>query len=292
MNPEVSTYLDNEGREFNYSLIDNKSDKLVIHFTAFFGDWGDRKEYKKYYKGYFHRYKMFADLKDYSFLFLCDQFGVTQNGTYYTGKAGDFFVERATQQIINTVISTLNIPWQNIITIGSSMGATGALKFGLMNNAKAIIAIAPHIDLDICAKLQGREQHIAWICPDADTQAVLNYPYTRQIQNLLKEINTTPPRLFLYSCEDDYGVYSEQVIPFLNLYQSKRGHVDFMHKPIGGHSGDACGKRVLVDVLKKLFANKPIDTKEYSKLVYLPENIRSPIPFIRHYWKIFLNNKK
>jgi hypothetical protein len=112
INPEISTYIDDTGRVFHYSLINNKTDKLVIHFTAFFGDWGDRKEYKKYYKGYFHRYRMFADQKGYNFLFVCDQYG-------------------ATQEIINTVVASLNIKWQNIITIGSSMGATGALKFGL-----------------------------------------------------------------------------------------------------------------------------------------------------------------
>ncbi len=92
INPEISTYIDDAGRVFHYSLINNKTDKLVIHFTAFFGDWGDRKEYKKYYKGYFHRYRMFIDEKRYNFLFLCDQFGVTENGTYYTGKAGDFLL--------------------------------------------------------------------------------------------------------------------------------------------------------------------------------------------------------
>lgn len=285
MNPEISTYIDNEGREFHYSFINNKADKLVIHFTAFFGDWGDRKEYKKYYKGYFHRYRMFVDEKKYNFLFVCDQYGVTQNGTYYTGNAGDFFVERATQKIINTVVASLNISWQNIITIGSSMGATGALKFGLKNNALGIVAIAPHINLDICAKLQGREQHVAWICPDGDTQAAHNYPYTRQIWNLINDTRVIPPRLFLHSCEDDHGVHSEQVLPFLDIYQSKGGQIILFSKAVGGHSGDACGKGVLLDVLEKMFAAKSIDVRQYDKFKYMPDNLRTPWPFIKHYLK-------
>jgi hypothetical protein len=288
MTPNISTYTDNQGREFHYSLINNQSRKLVIHFTAFFGDWGDRKEYKKYYKGYFHRYRMFADQSAYNFLFLCDQFGVTENGTYYTGKAGDFFVERATQDIIDKVMADLDIRWSNVITVGSSMGATSALKYGLKNNAKAIIAIAPHIDLDICAKMQGREQHVAWICPDGDTQAAHNYPYTRQIQALLRNLRVKPPRLFIHSCEDDHGVYHEQVIPFNRLYAEKGGEVVFFSRPDGGHGGDACGKEVLLDVLGKFYADKPVNPRQYSGFRYLPENLRSPLPFAKHYVKKLL----
>jgi len=59
--------------------------------------------------------------------------------------------------------------------IGSSMGATAALKFGLLLQSKGIVAGSPHIDLDICAKLQGRERHVAWVLDFGDTQSPVNY---------------------------------------------------------------------------------------------------------------------
>ena len=266
MQPIISTYKDSNGREFYFSLIDNGSKKLVIHFTAFFGDWGDRKEYKDYYKGYFHRYKMFSDQKLFNVLFLCDQYGITSNGTYYTGETGDFFVERAMQKIIIKVLRKLKIQSHNVISVGSSMGATGAIKFGLMNNFKSIIAISPHIDLDLCAKFQGREQHVAWICPDGKTQSPHNYIYTRQIRILLsKSSPQTLPRLFIHSCKDDFGVHFEQVVPFVKMYRDRGGHVDEFFKSIGGHSSDGCGKEILLDVIQRYFSDKPLEIRSSLK---------------------------
>ena len=69
--------------------------------------------------------------------------------------------------------------------IGSSMDATAALRFGLQLQSKGIVAISPHIDLDICANLQGRERHIAWVLHPGNTQSHLNYAVTRQIRNIM-----------------------------------------------------------------------------------------------------------
>ena len=65
--------------------------------SAFFGEWGERREHRAQYSGYFHRMRMFWPLAEHSFLFLCDTFGADDNGTYYKGEDGDFFVERATE---------------------------------------------------------------------------------------------------------------------------------------------------------------------------------------------------
>lgn len=275
MQPNICTFTDDKGREFYYSLVENNSDKLVVHFTAFFGDWGDRKEYKENYKGYFHRYKMLANQQAFNVLFLCDHYGVTNNGTYYTGKAGDFFVERAVKKIILSTLKRLNISTDKVISIGSSMGATAAIKFGLIEKFKGIIAIAPHIDLDLCAKFQGREHHVAWICPDGDTQSPSNYVYTRQIRKLLSEASSQQlPRLFIHSCMDDKGVYDEQVVPFVNSYKNKGGQVDLFIKSFGGHGSDACGKEVLLDLIAKYFENKPVDVQLYNKSSYLTNIVK------------------
>jgi hypothetical protein len=78
---------------------------------------------------------------------------------------------------------------------------------------------------------------------------------------------------------------SEQVIPFLAIYTSKGGQVDFFKKSTGGHGSDACGKLVLLDVLEKIFDDKSIDVRQYDKFKYMPDNLRSPWPFIKHYLK-------
>jgi len=263
----VSTLKDEAGREFHYLLVENPSSPfLVIHFTAFFGDWGDRKEFKTNYQGYFHRYRMLKD-SGYNCLFLCDQFGATKNGTYYTGERGDLFVERAMNKIIQNVMQKLNISQDHVMTVGSSMGACGALKFGLLFNVGSILAISPHIDLDICAAKQGRELHVTAICPDGKPYSEENFKYTRQVSNLLQrwEEGEKLPTLFLHSCKDDHGVHEEQVLPLLKRWEAHHGTYYFDERETGGHGSDYCTKAVILDVLKNLCEGSPIDVIKYQK---------------------------
>jgi hypothetical protein len=278
--PRVDFLADDVGRRFNFIHISRpRTKKLVIHFTAFFGDWGERKEYRENYQGYFHRLKMLKDVTGYGFLFLCDQFGVEKNGTYYTGEKGDFFVERAVIDIIQQALVRDGIGGEDVITIGSSSGATAALKFGLIFGVRGIVAICPHIDLDTCAALQGRGAHVAFIVPDGDPLSSSNQAYTRQISNAVadRDVARYPlPRVFVQTCADDHGVYSEQVIPFVDLWRKKGGQVDLDVRPFGGHTSDYATKAVIVDVLQKQYSEKRIDTKHYATWrKYRPERNRS-----------------
>ena len=280
MNYPISTYVDDSGRKFHYVFIRKKrSQDLVVHFTAFFGDWGDRKEYKKNYQGYFHRLRMLKDSR-HNTLFLCDQFGATNNGTYYTGEKGDFFVERAMIRIIESILAEFSISPGKTITIGSSMGAYAALKFGLIFKTKAIFAISPHIDLDICAAKQGRELHVAFIVPDGDPYSPSNFQFTRQIASLLDNWNQgSLPTLFMHSCKDDAGVHSEQVIPLINKWRNMGGVVYFDEREFGGHGSDYCTRPVILNALEKLFKDRPIDPTIYQrKRKYQPESERILIP--------------
>ncbi|EPG76193.1 hypothetical protein LEP1GSC058_0793 [Leptospira fainei serovar Hurstbridge str. BUT 6] len=270
----ISKYTDEGGRDFYYILKTRKNvKKLVIHFTAFFGDWGDRKEYKENYQGYFHRLKMLGFQKDFNTLFLCDQFGFSKNGTYYTGEHGDFFVERAMLKIIKRTIGELQISSGDIITIGSSMGATAALKFGLLFDVKGIISISPHIDLDICAEKQGRFDHVAFICPDGNPMSVDNYIYTRQVNRLLDnwDRGRKLPVLFMHSCEDDYGVHSEQVLPIVTRWKFLGGTEYSDFRLVGGHGSDYCTKAVILDVIDRIFNDRKIQPKKYLSFKYLPD---------------------
>src|SRR6202008_676827 len=95
------------------------------------------------------------------FLFLCDTYGADSNGTYYKGVDGDFFVERAMDAIQADVAARLDLGPAQIVTLGSSMGATAALRFALRHGYAGVVVVSPHIDLDTSALRQGRLRHVA-----------------------------------------------------------------------------------------------------------------------------------
>jgi hypothetical protein len=262
-----SIYIDTEGREFHYIHIDRGNSSLGVHFSAFFGDWGDAPKYRQTFGGYFHRLRMLGTDESMDWLFLCDAYGADENGTYYIGKHDDPFVERAISAILGIV--GLGSRYQNdqTIMIGSSMGATGALTFGLMNNVKGIIAISPHIYLDISARTQGRERHVSWVLDGGDSQSSNNFPTTRRIQNILgARLGSTKsiPALFIQSCRDDHGVYSEQVIPLVETWNRGNGAVWLDSRRVGGHSSEFATRALLLNATHTLLDDGPINTFAYK----------------------------
>ena len=100
---ERSIYVDPQGREFHYIHVNQGNSDLGIHFSAFFGDWGDHPKYRQTFGGYFHRLKMLSSDQSIDWLFLCDAYGADGNGTYYIGKSDDQFVERAIVEILKII---------------------------------------------------------------------------------------------------------------------------------------------------------------------------------------------
>ncbi|HVV36708.1 MAG TPA: hypothetical protein VHC63_08925 [Acidimicrobiales bacterium] len=264
--PPIDALVDDDGRTFNYVRVDHGADNLVVHFSAFFGEWGNAKPYRDTFQGYYHRLKMLGGETEHDWLFACDQYGAEANGTYYTGEAGDFFVERAMLTLLERTMHDLGHPPERTVFMGSSMGATAALKFGLLLGVRGIVAVAPHIDLDICAAQQNRERHVAFIVPDGDTQAAHNYVFTRQIRNLVEQWDqpTVPPALFVQSCEDDVGVFHEQVLPLVATWKEKGGAVYLDARPQGGHTSDWATKPLLLDAAAALLAGRAIDVARYQ----------------------------
>jgi hypothetical protein len=264
---DVREYLDPEGRAFHFVLRRHDGAVgLAVHFSAFFGDWGEARAYRAIFQGYFHRLRMLGDAPAHNWLFVCDEYGADRNGTYYTGGRGDFFVERATAAIIEAAMAECGVPPSEVVTVGSSMGATGALKFGLTLGVRGIVAVSPHVDLDICAATQGRERHVAFIVPDGDTQSTGNHRYTRQIRALLGQWDRDRPlpRLFLQACRDDSGVYDEQVLPLCLTWRELQGAVDLDARPRGGHTSDFATRPLLLDAIGRLFSGEPIDVRSYQ----------------------------
>lgn len=226
-----------EGRVYNYVHYPADADVLCVHFSAFFGEWGERREHRPQFAGYFHRLRMFWPLGRYQFLFLCDTFGAERNGSYYKGEDGDFFVERAIDEILESVRLRLGIDPSHVITMGSSMGATGALRTALKHGYGGVVAVSPHIDLDLSAIHQGRRPHVAAVLGSDHVDDPRHYDVTREIRHLAQQCERLPP-LVMQSMEDDYGVHEEQVIPLVDTWRRRgaRVRVDF-HKS-GGHTSD------------------------------------------------------
>lgn len=258
--PVIDEYVDDHGRRHGHALVTHpEAEGLGIHFSAFFGAWGNARAYRDTFKGYFHRLKMLGTHPRRNWLFLCDAYGAFDNGTYYLGEAGDLHVERAMHRIIDGHLDRLHTDPSRVVTLGSSMGGTAALKFGLRYDVGGIVAIGPHIDLDTSAVRQDRMAEVAFALPDGDVTADHNRPLTRQIRRELAERSTPPPPLFLQSCADDDGVHHEQVLPLASAWEAGGGTVHLDVRPQGGHTSQYASRSLLLETTDRLLDGAPVD---------------------------------
>lgn len=263
----VSTYHDDKGRSFGYVHIRHPgSSGLGIHFSAFFGAWGDAKPYRDNFRGYFHRLKMLGSNPAHDWLFLCDTYGAFENGTYYTGEPGDLFVERAMEAIIRHTLDEGDYARSQAVTVGSSMGGTAAIKFALTLDLAGIVAICPHIDLDTSALHQDRIAEVAFICPDGDALGEQNWHLTRQIRDLVtaRSPERVLPALFIQSARDDVGVHAEQVLPLISEWRAHGGTAFLDERERGGHTSDYATGPLLHDAVDHLLEGKAIDITVYQ----------------------------
>lgn len=276
---DLRRYIDDAGRSFEYAVVRHRgAAALGIHLSAFFGRWGEARQYRETFGGYFHRLRMLGGCEDYDWLFLCDAYGAFSNGTYYTGHRGDLFVERAVIAISTEVMEELGHPPQRTVAIGSSMGATGALVLGLRLHLAGVVAVSPHVNLDVAAECCGRWAEVAYACPDGDPSSPSSRPVTRRVQTLLAERTSPPPRLFVQTCEDDTGVYQEQVLPLVDGWRAAGGRVDVDLRPVGGHTSDFATRAVLLDVVDRILAGGEVDVPRYATdPAFAPPPRREPL---------------
>lgn len=265
----LRVYRDDFGREFHYIYLDNGSKNLGVHFSAFFGEWGESPKYRETFGGYFHRRNMLGSSQMCDWLFLCDAYGADGNGTYYTGKFNDLFVERAIYSILEIVGVGSHYNVSDVVTIGSSMGATAALKFGISLGVNGIIAICPHIDLDVCAMRQGRQRHVSWILESDSTEDSKYFSVTRQINNLVDDYGKREislPRLFIQSCKDDDGVHLEQVVPLFKKWRRSGGDVIADFRRLGGHTSQYATRALILRIAESYFqsTNVPLWSLRHS----------------------------
>ncbi len=237
-----------EGRTYPYVLLPGSGSSLCIHYSAFFGEWGDRRENRAHFQGWFHRLRMFWPLAEHHFLFLCDTFGADSNGTYYKGESGDFFVERAIEQIERQVADELGIDAAQTVTLGSSMGATAALRFALRHGYAGTVAVSPHIDLDVSALTQGRLRHVSAMLGREDVDAPDLRRVTREVAELAASAPVLPS-LVIQSMQDDHGVHEEQVLPLVSTWEKRGGRVRTDFHPTGGHTSDYATAEFFADAI-------------------------------------------
>ncbi len=226
-----------DGRTYPYVLLPGRGSTMCIHYSAFFGEWGDRRQYRAQFQGWFHRLRMFWPLAEHHFLFLCDTFGADANGTYYKGENGDFFVERAMDLIERKVGDQLGVDAAHTVTLGSSMGATAALRFALRHGYAGAVAVSPHVDLDISALRQNRLRHVARIVGRDDVNAPDLRPVMREVAELAGSVPALPS-LVVQSMQDDHGVHDEQVLPLVSTWEARGGRVLTDYHVAGGHTSD------------------------------------------------------
>jgi pimeloyl-ACP methyl ester carboxylesterase len=246
-----------EDRLYNYVLYPGKRDVLCIHFSAFFDAGAARRRWRGAdLNGFFHRLRMFWPLSDYHFLFVSDTFGAEDNGCYYKGLDQNFFVERATHRIIDEVQQELELDPSQIVTAGSSMGGTAALRFALTRNLAGAVAVCPHIDLDISALRQNRLPHVAAVLGSDAVEDPRFAPITREIRDLAGSVSDLP-RLAIQSMEDDDGVHFEQVLPLIDLWRSRGGEVQPEFHATGGHTSGYATPEYFTRSLDWCLAPKP-----------------------------------
>jgi pimeloyl-ACP methyl ester carboxylesterase len=241
--------VDDNGRNFDYVHLRRGAGRLVVVFSA--------QIPKSTTPGRVH-FKRLIELGtclDYDWLFLCDGYGAFCNGTFYTGHKGDFFVERAMDHIISKTIWG-RLDSEDVVMFGSSMGGTGALKFGLRFGVRAILAVAPVVNLDTCAQPYDQEPQVQYIIPDGDVSSPSNYRYTRQITQMLDAAEGPLPNLYVQSCEDDIVVHRDHVVPLVGRWRS-RGVVELDVRPTGGHTSEHATRQLLLDVIGRWFLAAP-----------------------------------
>jgi hypothetical protein len=263
---DVQEYRDDAGRRFGFVHVHHPGSRgLGVHFSAFYTTRGVTRPNRADFGGYFHRLKMLGSCPDHDWLFLCDPYGAYDNGTYYTGERGDLYVEAATATIIDRVLDLGGHRPDQVVTLGSSMGATAALKFGRRLGVAGIVAIGPHIDLDIAAVRQNRMTELAFTLPDGDVTAPHNRVITRQVRNELDEADRPPPPLFVQSCVDDDGVHAEQVLPLVQAWRTAGGFVALDERPFGGHTSAHAPRSLLLDATARFLTGELPDPARYQR---------------------------
>lgn len=172
--------------------------RLIVSFSGFAAE-SNRPRYN-----YIRTLSRFKDLK----LFLLDDFGFEQRGSYYLGEGGHFFLREMIPQLVEKIAAEAGV--RERVFLGSSKGGTAALLHGLASGADRVIMGAPQYYIG--QYLNGTPEHrkiLSTVAGSASEAAI------RQLDQLLPGLvagaaGGNKPRVYLHYSKSEH-TYREHI---------------------------------------------------------------------------------
>ena len=145
-------------------------------------------------------------------LYVMDDLGA--RGCYYLGANGDFFVERSVVELIAHVAGELGLDTSEVVTAGTSKGATAAVYYAVKHGYAAAIVGAPQTYIASYLTRQTRASDVAELIAGN-----LSEPSLEALDRLVFEtVRASPhrPELAFYTSEKDLH-YRRHLVPLLEL---------------------------------------------------------------------------
>jgi len=205
----------------------------------------------------FHGYRIAKQQKGLDWLLVKDTFGLTKDGSYYSGKPNDYFIEDEFSQLFQKIKGN----YSSIIFMGSSMGAYAAMKFSLLHRVNTVALFAPHFDLKVARDLCGRKKWIEYLY-EGGTYSIFEIDnFLSRLQLLINNSNLcmSEQQIYLQCSENDFGVYSEQVLPFINQVKNYNSNLYLDKRQIGGHTGLFMSDALILYVIRTLLVSGNFD---------------------------------
>ncbi|MCE9623075.1 MAG: lysophospholipase [Actinomycetia bacterium] len=285
MTAQVETWTASNGTELEFLHHDHGSDDLVVWFSAF--TRGPILGRIMKVSPRFHGFRLSGTATRHNWLLMRDSAGLTGDGTYYGGSAGNLFMEEAVREKVTQMITMHREahPQGKIIAMGSSMGGYAAMKFGLLCGFDGVFIYSPHLDLKIAMEHCGRGP---WIRHCLSGDAELDSAYLSRLQRVVDGHSETQlPPLILQTSIDDSYVYPEQVAPFIETYSRMGGVVTLDLRDSGGHGSMNAQDAYILAAVASLVENSTLDLEGLRKLPPRPFTRQEKIERVLHHAEAF-----
>lgn len=166
-------------------------------------------------------------------LYILDNFGYANGGTYYLGEEGNFHI----QEMVLALLERLRFPYR--VFLGSSKGGTSAIYFGLLSGCDQIIAGAPQ--MYIGSYLTSKPEHIPIMDALAgDHTAPTIERYDRILPNLIKTGTHQEKTNIILHYSINEHTYHEHIRDMISLLEEKAYHLEHDVSFYNNHSDVAC----------------------------------------------------
>lgn len=206
----------------------------------------------------FHGYRTSSKITDFNWVLVRETTGLTGDGTYYGG-VGNLSAEIECQSLIESVQKDDLNHGRRTVLMGSSMAAYAAAMFGIRLGIP-VFCFSPHFDLRVARQLCGRGPWIDFCTSGLAPQARADYLQRLQNEVSRQRVVERPAQLLIQASTDDYGVFREQVIPFVSLARDAGHDIYADFRDDGGHSSVYINDDFLRHVIQQLSSVQPINT--------------------------------